>query len=112
MPDTTLTIQNNVPSVTLSTAQTEGSTPLTTPDADYSAPTYTVDNAALGSIQVLSANGPESFVPTGSLGTATVTATSTSSVSGQPDITGTLAITIEGPVPDGLEITGTPVAAS
>lgn len=113
MSANSITIDQTIASVTLSATQTEGGTPLANPNPDYGAASYAVDNPALGSIQVLSANGPESFVRvSGAIGTANVTASEVSSVTGESEITGTLAVVMTGPLPDGLDVVGTPVAAS
>lgn len=74
--------------------------PLTSPDPTYSAPAYASNNPSVATLQ------GNRVTPSGVLGTATITATETSSDNTKPTLTGTLVVTVQGPAADSLQING------
>lgn len=76
-------------------------TPLSTPDPSYSSVSCVSSNTAVAGVQ-----GNIRVAPTGILGTATITATETSSDPSKPVITGTLVVTVVGPSAAALVING------
>ncbi len=97
-----VTIHTNQ-SLPVSAQQVLGGVPVVPPAVGYSAPVWTLSDPSMGSFSSVTGN----FFPSGTLGTVTITATS--SKSGSPDLIGTVAVTVVGPIPDGLLIvTGTP----
>lgn len=66
-------------------------TPLAVPDTSYGPPTFTNSNPA-----VITMAGPRATCA-GGFGSATIVATETSA--GKPDISGTVVVTVEVPVP-------------
>lgn len=78
-------------------------TPLVNPDPTYGPPTFTNSDPTI--IQLVSTRA----VPTGILGTSTVSVTETSSDPTKPAISGSITLNVVGPAAAALAVTGTVV---
>jgi hypothetical protein len=82
--------------------------PLTTPDPNYGAAVWVSNDTTIVTI-TSSGPGLPTITSTGKVGETTVTGTETSSVTTDPTLTGTVTVTVSGPVPASiLPVLGTP----